>query len=309
MAVYLGTHGVIELTRTSEDRALQSTLDPADVNTTAKRFSFDFGNNRFMTGDLLEITRLTTTGAISTSNLDFVAAASFPGGAQSPQGQWYVNVDAANGVRLYQTWSAALLGSATDAATLQTPATNYPIRVELKNNQRKILGEVIEYELNTNRETADVTSLGENFRNRISTMISGSGSCTAFWNYQSFATENRNLTRFDNEVSNYLHQLVLRQELGATFKARFYLKTRTATPYTKPGSVPEADQIFYDITAIITDVGVAFAADEPVRSRINFITTDEIVLRSLPSPDLLLNQTGGTFVLQNGSGNVALQSP
>ena len=81
MAVYLGAHGIIELTRTSEQNFLNSTLDPADVNVTAKRFSFDFGNNRFMTGDLLEITRMTTAGAISTSNLDFIDAASFPGGS------------------------------------------------------------------------------------------------------------------------------------------------------------------------------------------------------------------------------------
>jgi len=86
MAVYLGAHGIIELTRTSEQNYLNSTLDPADVNVTAQRFSFDFGNNRFMTGDLLEITRMTTTGTISTSNLDFVAAGSFPGACNLRKG-------------------------------------------------------------------------------------------------------------------------------------------------------------------------------------------------------------------------------
>ena len=309
MAVYLGAHGIIELTRTSEQNYLNSTLDPADVNVTAKRFSFDFGNNRFMTGDLLEITRMTTTGVISTSNLDFVAAASFPGGAQSPQGQWYVNVDAANGVRLYSTWNDALLGGAANAATLATPATAYPIRVQLKNNARRILGEVTDYELNTNRETADVTSLGEAFRQRISTLITGSGSCTAFWNYEAFATENRNINGYSNEVSHYLHQLVLRQDLGASFRARFYLKTRLTQPYTAGVPGPNTDQIFYDLTGVITDVGVAFNADEPVRSRINFVTTGELALLSEPAASLVLNQTGGTVVQQNSSGNVALQSP
>lgn len=309
MAVYLGAHGIIELTRTSEQNYLNSTLDPADVNVTAQRFSFDFGNNRFMTGDLLEITRMTTTGVISTSNLDFVDAASFPGGAQSPQGQWYVNVDAANGVRLYATWNEALIGGAATAATLATPATSYPIRVQLKNNARRILGEVTDYELNTNRETADVTSLGEVFRQRISTLITGSGSCTAFWNYEAFATENRNINGYSNEVSHYLHQLVLRQDLGASFRARFYLKTRLTQPYTAGVPGPNTDQIFYDLTGVITDVGVAFNADEPVRSRINFVTTGELALLSEPAANLVLNQTGGTVVQQNSSGNVALQSP
>jgi hypothetical protein len=309
MAVYLGAHGVIELTRTSEQNYLNSTLDPADVNVTAQRFSFDFGNNRFMTGDLLEITRMTTTGVISTSNLDFVDAASFPGGAQSPQGQWYVNVDAANGVWLYSTWNEALIGGTANAAVLATPASTYPIRVQLKNNARRILGEVTDYELNTNRETADVTSLGEAFRQRISTLITGSGSCTAFWNYEAFATENRNINGYSNEVSHYLHQLVLRQDLGASFRARFYLKTRLTQPYTAGVPGPNTDQIFYDLTGVITDVGVAFNADEPVRSRINFVTTGELALLSEPAASLVLNQTGGTVVQQNNAGNVALQTP
>lgn len=309
MAVYLGAHGIIELTRTSEQNYLNSTLDPADINVAAQRFSFDFGNNRFMTGDLLEITRMTTAGAISTSNLDFVAAGSFPGGAQSPQGQWYVNVDAANGVRLYNTWNEALIGGTATAAVLATPAASYPIRVQLKNNSRRILGEVTDYELNTNRETADVTSLGEAFRQRISTLITGSGSCTAFWNYEAFATENRNISGYTNEVSQYLHQLVLRQDLGACFRARFYLKTRATTPYTGGVPGPTTEQIFYDLNGVITDVGVAFNADEPVRSRINFVTTGELALLSEPAGNLVLNQTGGTVVQQNSSGNVALQSP
>jgi len=309
MAVYLGAHGIIELTRTSEQNYLDSTLDPADVNVAAKRFSFDFGNNRFMTGDLLQITRMTTAGAISTSNLDFIAAASFPGGSQSPQGQWYVNVDAANGIRLYASWNLALEGGTTNAATLATPASAYPIRVQLKNNDRHILGEVIDYELNTNRETADVTSLGEVFRQRISTMITGSGSCTAFWNYEAYATENRNTSGYNNELSNYLHQLVLRQDLGASFRARFYLKTRFTKPYTSGVPAPNSEQIFYDLTGIITDVGVAFNANEPVRSRINFVTTGQLALLSEVVPSLVLNQTGGTVVQQNSSGNVALQSP
>ena len=309
MAVYLGAHGIIELTRTSEQNFLNSTLDPADVNVTAKRFSFDFGNNRFMTGDLLEITRMTTAGAISTSNLDFIDAASFPGGSQSPQGQWFVNVDAANGVRLYSTWNQALTGGTTNAATLATPAASYPIRVQLKNNASRILGEVTNYELNTNRETADVTSLGEAFRQRISTLITGSGSCTAFWNHEAYATESRNINAYDNEVSNYLHQLVLRQDLGATFRARLFLKTRAAKPYTSGVPGANTEQIYYDLTGVITEVGVAFNEDEPVRSQINFVTTGELKLLSEPAASLVLNQTGGTVVQQNSSGNVALQSP
>lgn len=309
MAVYLGAHGIIELTRTSEQNFFNSTLDPADVNITAKRFSFDFGNNRFMTGDLLEITRMTTAGAISTSDLDFIDAASFPGGAQSPQGQWYVNVDAANGVRLYSTWNQALTGGTTNAATLATPASSYPIQVQLKNNSRRILGEVTNYELNTNRETADVTSLGEAFRQRVSTLITGSGSCTAFWNHDAYATENRDINAYNSEVSQYLHQLILRQDLGASFRARFYLKTRASKPYTAGVPGPNTEQIFYELTGLITDVGVAFNADEPVRSQINFVTTGALSLLSEPAASLVLNQTGGTVVQQNGSGNVALQSP
>ena len=55
MTVYLGTHGKVELKR-EFDGTLTGTIKPDDVNTTAKRFSFDFEHGQLLTGDQIEIT-------------------------------------------------------------------------------------------------------------------------------------------------------------------------------------------------------------------------------------------------------------
>ena len=56
---------------------------------------------------------------------------------------------------------------------------------------------------------------------------------------------------------------------------------------------------------------LAFSPGGLVTSRIGFITTGEIKLKMkpVPAPFNLLNQTTGSYQLQNNSGNLALNSP
>ena len=54
MAIYFGSEGLIELKR-KKGRPLVTQLDPADVNTTKKRFSVDFDHGSLITGDIIEI--------------------------------------------------------------------------------------------------------------------------------------------------------------------------------------------------------------------------------------------------------------
>ena len=304
MAVFLGDSGTVQLNHTSDGSYLFSSIDPADVTPGVKRLSFDFQEHEFMTGDLLEFTRINADGSNSTSNLDFVAAASMPGGAQSPQMQWYVHVDDSKGLALYSTWDEALENDTAKAATLLVPASTYPIKVQLKNNLWHCLGEVVSYELNNNRNTADVTSLGDAFAERISTLISGSGSLETYWSYEAFTCANK--SSLERESSHFLHQLVLRQQLGAKFQARFFMKVPCARSMDGYG---DETMIYYDITGVITDIGLSFSPTEPVRSLISFVTTGPIRLLSAKKGQLILNQTGGSFVQQNNQGNLIQQAP
>jgi hypothetical protein len=304
MAVFLGSSGTVQLNRTSDGRTLSTSIDPADVTPSVKRLSFDFQQHEFMTGDLLEFTRINPDGTNSTSDLDFVDPASMPGGAQSPQMQWYVNVDESKGMSLYRTWDDALENDNTKAASLLVPSSTYPIEVQLKNNLWHCLGEVASYELNNNRNTADVTSLGDSFAERISTLISGSGNLETFWSYEAFDCGDTPST--ERETSHYLHQLILRQHLGATFQARLFMKVPSAKSMEGYG---DETMVYYDVTGVISDIGISFSPDEPVRSLISFVTTGPIKLLSAKRRNLILNTTGGSIVQQNNQGNLLLQAP
>ena len=55
MGVYFGQWGEIALKRDTLQSALQTKLDPFDVNTSTKRFSVDHSSGSLITGDEVEI--------------------------------------------------------------------------------------------------------------------------------------------------------------------------------------------------------------------------------------------------------------
>jgi len=301
MTVYLGNTGYIEIARTTEGGFVFGDIDPADVNASIDRFSFKYKVNEFNTGDLLEFTVLDANGEISTADIDFVDPAGFPDGKASPQSEWYVNVDAGGGMRLYLTLADAIDGDRAYAAPLQVPAATQSVRVRLMNNSFKCLGQVAAYELNTDREVVDTTVLGDAFRQRVSGLISGSGSLTAFWDYKMF-TDCCGVDP-EVEVSNYLHQLVLRQEQGAAFRALFFLK--------RPDEGCDGNAVYYRANAMVSGAALSFSTTGVVTSRINFVVTGDIklLMKPVPPPFNLLNQTGGSYLLENDGGRVAQHNP
>ena len=301
MTVYIGDAGIIELARSNGGRSIVGEIDPADVNTKVNRLSFKFQQHEFNTGDLLEFTVIDANGQPSSTDIDFVEPLEFPDGKASFQSEWYVHVDYQRGIRLYRTQEAAIDGEQINAIQLKEPATTQKVRVRLMNNDYKCFGQLREFELNTDREVVDTTALGEGFRKRMSTLISGSGALTAFWDYKMF--NDCCTVDYDVEVSNYMHQLVLRQDQGTNFRARFYLK--------RPEMGCEETAVYYQTEAIIGQVAINFNTDDTVVSRIQFITTGEIKLlvRPVPAIDNLVNQTGGAYLLQNGTSKLEPQTP
>lgn len=296
MAVYLGNVGLVSLQRFGAT-SYSSTLDVADVNVAQKRFSFDFPDSTFITGDYIQLTR--TDGG----NLDFIDASGFVPAGQAPSGAWYVNVDAIGGLRLYTTYGKSLMGNIADAVTLLTPASSYPITAAVSNAGFRTLGEVTDYELSTSRTTLDTTALGEAFVNQISGLISGSGSMTCFWDFG----ENGDL-----ETAQYTHQLVLRQQIGSNFKAAFVLKRSGESAVTGPKDTDSA-QLYYEVEGLVTNVGISFTASDALQSQIDFVTTGEIRLRYSDSGtivgSLLLQEDGGAIDLESGTGRLLQDEP
>lgn len=291
MSIYLGTSGGIKLQRLATS-AFTSTIDAAAVNVAQKRFNLDFPSGTFATGDRVEINKVTA------GTLDFIS------GYSSGTGVFYVNVDAIGGIKLYNTWAESLNGSAAAALTLAAPGTSYDITLESLGDGLRDLGQIVSYELNTNRATADVTSLGDQFSKSIATLVSGSGNISCFWDFAALYGDAGEV-----ESAQFLHQLVMRQQLGSNFRAALSIKGQGDQSAYESGE-EDATGLFYLINGIITNVAVAFEPTAPVRSNIEFVTTGLIALRyGGLTGDLLLQENSDEIVLEQNGGSLLIEDP
>lgn len=285
MGIYLGQIGSIELTRTSPSGLLTSIVNPNDVNTDRDRFSFDFNEGALITGDLLEIA--TTDG----TNLDFVSASGWANSTVQASGNWYIFIDEIGGIYLYNDFSDSLEGGTVGRISLTTIARDIPISVQVRDRDSRILGSVVEYELNTSRETVDITVLSDEYRQQYSSLISGSGRLTAHWDYAGIAGQ---------ESVHYLMQLVLRTEIGASFHAKFYIKSADTT--AQGGSFFGAqinDALWWEFDAIVTSAAVSFAPDSLITGAIDFVTTGSIQMRAQTQQK--------RYLLQEDTGKIKLE--
>ena len=286
MTVYLGTHGKIELKRLFNGRQLVSTINISDVNSTEKRFSFDFEHGQLVTGDQIEIK--STNGA----------ALTFMPGDTDGHVKHFVHVDEIDGIRLYNTFALAVTGGKANAIALQTPTASVPVKVKVEAAVPRLLAQVNSFEINTERETVDTTSLSDEFRSRVNTLISGSGRISAFWEY----TGNTS-----NELPMYLFELAHRTKVGSNFSGQFYIKK---SGYNPSGvSERSNDEVWWDVQGIITAAAIQFSPDSTVQITADFITTGQIQLRMNLEPTVTLLQEDDSQILldQDAAAKLGLQ--
>jgi hypothetical protein len=298
MAIYLGTAGLIQLTRTSIADGLTAVVNPSDVNTTKSRFSFEFPVGALLTGDYVKFK--TTDG----TNLDFVAAAGWSGGVRYTDGNWFVNVDDLGSIRLYNTFDNAVAGEATGLIALSSIARNIPIAASVLNKIPRVVGNLERYEISTDRETVDTSSLGDEFRNNYGTMITGSGQMSCIFDYRYSQTSSYPGAAGYVELASYMHALILRQQFGAEFQAKLFLISNGKGQ----GAGASNDEVWFEIDGIITQASVAFDPGQIVSSVFKFICTGEIRLRVITDPpSYLLQQDGAKLKLEDGNGALLLE--
>ena len=278
MTIYLGNAGNIELTRDSGD-TIAGTITPANVNTGKGMFSFDFSFGAFVTGDFVEFS--------STSTLSFVSGYAYT------KGNWFVNVDQLGGLRLYPTYSDAVAGTSNNRVALAVPGAAIAVNCKILNSVPRILANIIRFELSTDREAVDTSSLGDEFRNQYSTLITGSGSIDCIFDYA---------TTGQTEIAVYLHNLLLRQQFGSDFKANLYILTEGQAQ----GANAANDSVWYEIQGVMTNAAIQCTAGDIIESRFTFVTTGEIKLRvqTVTWADLLLNSAGDRMVLSTADADI-----
>jgi hypothetical protein len=287
MSVYLGTHGKIELQREFNGGSLFSTINTSDVNVTKKRFSFDFDHGQLLTGDQIEITSTDGTA------LDFIDSYT------DSSVKKFIYVDEIDGIRLYDSFAHAVNGGSSNATTLAAPGNAIPIEVTVENAIPRLLAQVNSFEVNTERETVDTTSLSDEFRTRVNTLISGSGRMSAFWEYTGDTA---------NELPHYMLELALRTRVGSNFKGRFYIKT---DGYNPSGVAARSDdELWYQVNGVITAAAVQFAPDNTVQITADFVTTGTIEIRmNLETPDDIVQEDGSVLRLdQDAAAKLLLET-
>jgi len=290
MGVYLGYTGSIELQRQGIEAPLTSVVNPSDVNAVKNRFSFDFKEGYLLTGDRIQIA--TTDG----TTLDFVAASGWSNSTVQTAGSWYIHVDELNGITLHDSFDDALKN--TNKIDLVTIARDIPISVSMDSPVARVLGDVVSYELNTNRETVDITALSEAYRSQYSSLITGSGSLTAIWDYEN---------NKEYETVNYLMQLVLRTEIGSSFSGKFYIKSPDTGSMTGTQFRQLNDSLWWEFDAIVTGSGVAFTPEDRIQATIDFVATGPIRLRAQTiTASYLVQESGDRIKLEQDPSSYLL---
>ena len=281
MSIYLGESGYIELERESLNVPLHSVLDPDDVNVSRKRFSFDFPPTALITGDKLQI------ATEDRSNLQLVA------GHDYPDGNWYIHVDAAGGIRLYEEYAASLTGDFGPSLALTAPSAPQNIVAKTADTIYRCVAQVRDYSFTTSRETLDLTEIGEEFRrNYADGLIAGQGELTCFWDFQHSNCDDA--IDSSNELPNYFAQLVIRTQLGSSFLGRFFLK--------RPETSNDVNYLWWEARCVVTNVSMQFVATEPVLSQISFVASEEFRLKFGSPPSYLLQEDGYRILQEDGSG-------
>jgi len=215
MGIYLGDVGHIELIRKSLEGSKESVVNPSDVNANRNRFSFDFEEGYLITGDFVEL------ATIDGTDLDFVDASGWKNGIVQSSGNWYVHINELGSIKLYNNFSDSLDGTSQGRVSLTAITRDIPIRATVRSRDARCLARVTEYEINTSRESVDITVLSDEYRQQYSSLISGSGRLTAQWDYAPTT---------GSETVQYLMQLVLRTEIGSSFHGKFYIKSPNTAP-------------------------------------------------------------------------------
>jgi len=286
MAIYFGSTGFIELKRDALNSQIGTSLNPADVNTTKKRFSVENINGSLITGDQVEIE------TVDGSNLELLDSHSFPDLRK------YIHIDDMGGIKLYNTFGTALAGEVSDALTLTVPSSTKDILIRTRNTRFRPLAKVTEFEITTTRDTVDVSNLGEEFRRQYENgLISGQGTIQTIWQHRNFQNDTPDFV--EPEFAVYLSQLLVRMQQGADFEGRFYI-------YNDPSQ--STNSVWYQSMCVVTNVAINVPASGLIEARIEFITNGEIRLHNGVPPAFLLQENADKILQEDGDG-ILLEDP
>ena len=259
MAFYLGKHGNVRLRRGTDAfiGSISASISPDDINTILERVGVDSATDNLFTGDRVDITTEDSRG------LAFIPASNWSTGAIENTFSAFVNVNAAGGLRLFSSFEDSINNTRANEIDLQAfTGDSIDATISVRDVRFNILGNVSRYEFNTSRDSVDLTTLSDKYKQQHSAgLISGSGRIECAFDYTTGSTE---------EAPMIMLQIIQRLDLGCAFDIALYLTDKEV--------VPTVPNIFYQTTAVTTSTGITVEAGGLVSCTIDFVTTEEIKL-------------------------------
>ena len=276
MTFFIGCQGNVRLRRRSAGQ-IESAINSADINTTLNRIGFDGSVENLLTGDRID---LTTTDP---RNLICFAASAWPNAVVQSSISAYVNVNAAGGLRFFNTFADAVNNTRANELTVASFAgADIPITVDVRDVSYNLLGNVNNFSLNTDREQVDTTSLSDRFRRSYSAgVISGSGTIECSFDYTTSGVA---------ETPLYMLQLLQRIDLGSEFDCALYV--------TDKENNASLTSVFYEFPAMVVRAGIAVQPGQITNATLDFVTIGEIALRIGEPSDYILKEDNDRVKLE-----------
>jgi len=187
------------------------------------------------------------------------------------------------GLRFFESFVDAVNNNRAVEYTL-TAFTDPSLQIEVRvrDVSANVLGNVTGYTLNTDREAIDATTLSDKFKRQYSAgLISGDGTIDCLFDYTTSGIK---------ETPLLMLQLIQRIDIGSEFDLALYL--------TDPELNGSVENIYYELTAMVTRTGVSVQDDEVISCTIDFVTTGEI--------RLLIGQPAG-YVLKEDDDRIEIE--
>jgi len=279
MAVFVGHQGNVRLRRgsSSEEGLITDVILSDDVNTALNRLNFDKSLDNLITGDRVDITTEDSRGLV------FLPSSFWDSNTTEDSASVYVNVNAAGGLRLFNSFQDAVNNNRAAEIVLTEFAGNpLDIEISVRDVSYNILGNVSGYTLNTEREAVDVTALADKFRKQYAAgLITGAGTIDCLFDYGTTGIK---------EPPVLLLQLIHRIDIGSEFDLALYLTDGTSNPLNQT--------VYYEMKAMVTRAGVTIEDNAVVSCAVDFITTGEI--------RLLIGEPAG-YVLKEDDDRIELE--
>ena len=277
MTYFLGNVGNVRLRRNSEN-VINTIIKDADTITVLNRIGFEGSVDNLLTGDKVTLSTDDPRGLI------FFPVNSWVDGEGVTQTSFsaFINVNAAGGIRFFPSFQSAVNNIRAEEYTIQNFAGDpLPLRIQVRDISANVLGDVTNYEFNTDREALETTVLSDKFKRMYSAgLISGSGKIDCIFNNQTSGVKETPLLAL---------QLINRVEIGSEFDCLLSI--------TDQENDPTALDIYYEFTAMVTRSGLQVSATELITCSIDFVTTGEI--------KLLVGRPSG-YILKEDDDRIAL---